>query len=227
MTLNLPPHFFRYLGLVLVFFFLGIAVIVLQGMAAYPGLAPLNATELQSRYDYHVANVIPFMDSVFLRLVFLNGGVALFVVVVPQFWAWVWWFRCDILEPLLVIMKGTVILLMLALGHNSFLRLYISYKTLPPGIFATMYLPHGIPEILAFVAAGVFSFFCIDSLGDFLRRNADAPDLHPGDIGLFIFNRIWRGVLIILAVLVIAAFIESRVTPLMVKAAYEAALSAG
>ena len=183
MTLKLPPHFYRYLGLVLVFFFLGIGVIVLQGMAAYPGLAPLNATELQSRYSYHVAYVMPFMDSVFLRLVFFNGGVALFVVVVPQFWAWVWWFRRDILEPLLVIMKGTVILLMLALGHNSFLRLYISYKTLPPDIFATMYLPQAAPgEFLARQGC------CRNGTG---RKASRAPALcnHSGPmtIGMWIF----------------------------------------
>jgi len=222
-----PDHFYRYLGLVLVFFFLGVGIMVLQCMAAYPGLVMLNSTELQARYDYHVTFVIPFMESVFLRLVFLNCGVALFLVVVPQFWAWVWWFRRDILEPLLVIMKGTVILLMLALGHNSILRMYISYRTLPFDIFATMYYPHGIPEILAFIAAGVFSFICIDSLGDFLRRNAASLDLHPGDIGLFIFNRIWRVLLIIILVLVIAAAIESEVTPLMVKAAFESTLQAG
>jgi hypothetical protein len=223
MTPRLPEHFFWHVSGVLAFFLLGVMVIVLQCYAAAPNLAPMDGTALQAYYSHHVSVVMPFLDGSFLRLIFLNGGVALFIVCVPLFWVWIWWFQRDWLEPIVVIMKGTVLILMLAMGHNSFPRLYWTYQTLPPGVFGTLYYPHGIPELFAFLAAGVFSLTCIDSLQQYLSEHGKL-DLHPGDVGLFLFKKIWAGMLCIILLLMVSAFIESQVTPHLVKAALENAL---
>jgi hypothetical protein len=225
MTPRLPDHFFWHVLGVLAFFLLGLFVMILQSYAAAPSPVPLNATGLVTYYGNHVNVVMPFLDGALYRIIFLNGGVSLFIVCVPLFWVWIWWFRRDWLEPLVVIMKGTVLLLMMALGHNSFGRIYTWYSTLPPEVFWTLLYPHGIPELLAFFIAGVFSLTCIDKLQNYLLEHGD-EGLHPGDIGLFLFHRIWPVMLCILLLIIAAAFIESQVTPHLVKAAVETALRA-
>ena len=223
MTQRLPDNFSWHVLGVFAFFLLGVIIIVLQSAADTPGLAQLGAADLQGYYLHHVSTVMPFLAAAFLRLIFLNCGVALFIVCVPMFWVWIWWFRRDMLEPIVVIMKGTVLILMMAMGHNSFPRLYLTYRTLPFDVFATLYYPHGVLEIFAFLAAGIFSLTCIDSLHAYLQDHGN-DDLHPGDVGIFIFGRIWFGALCIMLLLVIAAFIESQVTPEMVEAALEHAM---
>jgi uncharacterized membrane protein SpoIIM required for sporulation len=121
-------------------------------------------------------------------------------------------------------MQVTVAVLICALGHNSFVRLYVAAATLPREIVMVSYLPHGIMEMLAFVLAGTFSLPCIDSIPVFLRDKKDATDLHPGDISLFIIGRVWRQFALVLFLMAVAAAIECWVTPHLVKAALEAAL---
>lgn len=75
-------------------------------------------------------------------------------------------------------MQGTVFVLVAALGHNSFTKAWVWYKTLPPGIVTTLYYPHGILEMLAFILAGTFSLLCIRELGGYLRTAGGTPTLH-------------------------------------------------
>ena len=81
---------------------------------------------------------------------------------------------------------------MLALGHNSFPKLYVTCRTLSWQMVATMYLPHGWLEMLAFVLTGTSAFLCIDALKAYLLENGNSHTLHPGDICLFILGRIWK-----------------------------------
>jgi hypothetical protein len=219
--MGLTGPFARTFALVTLALLLGIGILVVETVITVPGLAPYNATELHGRYLFHTTVVVPRMAHVYPQLLLSNAGVALFVLLVPLYWVGIWWFRRDLLEYVLLLMQGTVFLLVAALGHNSFSKAWVWYKTLPPGIVATLYYPHGVLEMLAFVLAGTFSLLCIRDLGTYLKKSADSPDLHPGGIALFIFSRTYRVFLVIFFLLAVAAAIECFVTPLMVKSAYE------
>jgi uncharacterized membrane protein SpoIIM required for sporulation len=87
-----------------------------------------------------------------------------------------------------------------------------------------MYLPHGILEMPAFILAGTFSLLCIDELRTFLKGKNNSPDLHPSEISLFIFGKVWRWFVLVFILIAVAAAIECFVTPQLVKAGLEAAL---
>ena len=222
--MKLPDHFLRYFLIATGILILGILFVIVQTAVTIPGLAPLNATELQARADHHSLTVMPFMARVYPKLLFLNAGVALFILMVPLFWVWVWWFRRDLLDTMIVFMQATVCMLMWALGHNSFSRIYITYQQLSWQMIATMYLPHGWLEMLAFVLAGTSALLCIDALRAYLQENGNSPDLHPGDICVFILGRVWKAGLVIFFLMAFAAAIECWVTPVLVKSAFDAAL---
>jgi len=222
--MKLPEHFLRYFLIAALLLIAGTGFVILQTAITHPGLERFDATELQAQADYHSKTVIPFMATVYPRLLFSNAGVALFILMVPLFWAGVWWFRRDLLDAVIVFMQGTVCLLMLALGHNSFTKVYVTSRLLPWPVVATMYLPHGWLEMLAFVLAGTSAFLCIDSLKLYLQENGNADALHPGDICLFIFGRAWKPGLVIFILMAIAAAIECWVTPVLVESALQAAL---
>ena len=222
--MKLPDHFLRSFLIATALLLLGILFVIIQTAVMTPDLAPLNATELQARADHHHLTVMPFMAKVYLKLLFLNAGVALFIMMVPLFWVWVWWFRRDLLDMMITFMQGTVCLLMWALGHNSFARIYITYRQLSGQMIATMYLPHGWLEMLAFVLAGTSAFLCIDALEIYLQENGNSHSLHPGDICLFILGRAWKMGLLVFFLMAIAAAIECWVTPVLVKSAFDAAL---
>jgi uncharacterized membrane protein SpoIIM required for sporulation len=121
-------------------------------------------------------------------------------------------------------MQSTAGILMVALGHNSFTRMYITYRQLSWQMIATMYLPHCWLEMLAFVLAGTSAFLCIDALKKYLEENGNSADLQVGDICLFIFGRVWKAGLVIFVLMAVAAIIECWVTPVLVESAFEAAL---
>jgi hypothetical protein len=222
--MKLPEHFLRYFLFATGLLILGILFVILQTALTNPDLAPLNATELQARADHHSLTVMPFIARVYPKLLFLNAGVALFILIVPLFWVWVWWFRRDLLDMMIRFMQGTVCLLMFALGHNSFTRIYITYRQLSWQMIATMYLPHGWLEMLAFVLAGTSAFLCIDALRTYLQENGNSQTFHPGDICLFILGQVWKAGLVIFFLMAIAAAIECWVTPVLVKSAFDTAL---
>ena len=222
--MKLPDHFLRYFIFATILLLLGIVFVIVQTAVTNPDLVPLNATELRARADHHSLTVMPFMARVYPKLLFLNAGVALFILMVPLFWVWVWWFRRDLLDTMIMFMQGTVCLLMWALGHNSFTRIYITYQQLSWQMIATMYLPHGWLEMLAFVLAGTSAFLCIDALKIYLKENGNSHSLHPGDICLFILGRAWKMGLLVFFLMAIAAAIECWVTPVLVKSAFDAAL---
>jgi len=222
--MKLPDQFVRYFLIATALLIFGIVFVIVQTAVTNPGLEPLNATELRARADHHRITVMPFMARVYPRLLFLNTGVALFILMVPLFWVWVWWFRRDLIDKVVAFMQGTVCLLMLALGHNSFMRIYITYRQLSWQMIATMYFPHGWLEMLAFVLAGTSALLCIDALKIYLQENGNSHTLHPGDICLFIFGRVWKAGLVIFVLMAIAAAIECWVTPVLVESAFEAAL---
>ena len=225
MTTKTPDRFLQYFVLVTLVLLLGIGLLVIETVVTRPGLAPYNATELKGEYVFYKIVVVPRMTHVYPQLLLSNAGVALFMLLVPLYWTWIWWFRRDFLKYIILLMQGTVFVLVAALGHNSFSKAWVWYKTLPPGIVATLYYPHGVLEMLAFILAGTFSLLCIRDLGEYLQKTGDSPALHPGEIPLFIARRTWKVFLLILALLAVAAAIECYLTPLMVKSAYEAAIA--
>ncbi len=222
--MKIPPHFLRYFLIAALILITGIIFVILQTAVTHPGIEQFDAMELQAQAQYHNTTVIPFMAKVYPKLLFLNAGVALFILMVPLFWVWVWWFRRDLLDMMIAFMQGTVCLLMLALGHNSFTKVFITYRLLPWTVIATMYLPHGWLEMLAFVLAGTSAFLCIDALKAYLQENGNPDTLHPGDICLFILDRTWRAGLAIFVLMAIAAAIECWMTPVLVESALQAAL---
>jgi hypothetical protein len=222
--MKIPDQFTHYFLLVTLVLLLGIGILVLETIVTKPDLAPSNATELNEDYVFHSMVVLPRMTRVYPQLLLSNAGVALFLLLVPLYWVWIWWFRRDLLDQVLLLMQGTVFVLVAALGHNSFTKAWVWYKTLPPGIVATLYYPHGVLEMLAFILAGTFSLLCIRDLGGYLRTAGGSPTLHQGEISLFIVRRTWKVFLLILALLAVAAAIECFITPIMVKSAYEGVL---
>ena len=78
--------------------------------------------------------------------------------------------------------------------------------------------------MLAFVLAGTSAFLCIDALKKYLQENEKSRELHPGDICLFIFRRVWKAGVVIFVLMAIAAAMECWVTPVLVESAFEAAL---
>lgn len=222
--MKLPDQFLRYFLIATGILILGILFIIIQTAVTHPGLVPLDHTGIQVRADYHRDVVMPKMATVFPLLLFLNAGVALFILMVPLFWVGVWWFRRDLTGTMTAFMQGTICLLMLALGHNSFTKIYVTYRLLPWQMIGTMYLPHGLLEMLGFVLAGTFAFLNIESLRDYLLKNGNSSALHPGDICLFILGRTWKIGLVIFFLMAIAAAIECWVTPVLVESAFDAAL---
>ena len=222
--MKIPDHFLRYFLIAAGLLILGILFVIVQTAVMNPDLAPLNATELQARADHHSLTVMPFMARVYPKLLFLNAGVALFILMVPLFWVWVWWFRRDLLDTMIMLMQGTVCLLMWALGHNSFTRIYI---TLPAASMADD-RDHVSPPWLAGDARlcpcrdfRVSLYRCPESIPAGKRQLEYPP---PGDICLFILGRAWKAGLVIFFLMAIAAAIECWVTPVLVKSAFDAAL---
>jgi hypothetical protein len=222
--MKLPDHFFRYFLIAAFLLSAGILFVIIQTAVTNPGLAPLDHAALQARADYHRSILMPHMAGVFPRLLFANAGVALFILMVPLFWVWVWWFRRDSLDRVITFMQGTVCLLMVALGYNSFPKIYTTYRLLSWQMVLTMYLPHGWLEMLAFILAGTFAFLSIDALKTYLKKNGDSQTLHAGDICLFILGRAWKAGLLVFILMAIAAAIECWVTPVLVESAFAAAL---
>jgi len=222
--MKIPDHFLRYFLIATILLLLGIVFVIVQTAVTHPGLEPLNATELRLRADYHSQVIIPAIAKVYPKLLFLNAGVALFILIVPLSWVWVWWFRRDLIDLMIPVMQGTVCILMWALGHNSFTKVYLTYRLLSWNMIATMYLPHGWLEMLAFILAGTCAFLTIDDLKGYLRENGNARTLHPGDICLFVLGRVWKAGIVIFVLMAIAAAVECWVTPELVRSAFEAAL---
>jgi hypothetical protein len=224
--MKLHENFLRYFIIATIILLSGIILVIIQTAITHPGVTPLNATALQARADHHTLVVIPVLAKVFPKLLFLNAGVALFILIVPLFWVWVWWFRRDLFDTMILLMQGTVCLLMLALGHNSFIKIYDTYRQLSLEMIATMYFPHGWLEMLAFILAGTSAFLCIDALRIYLQENGNSHTLHPGDVCLFILGRVWEMGVLIFVLMAIAAAIECWVTPVLVKSAFDNALLA-
>ena len=224
--MKLPDHFLRYFIIATLILLSGIIFVIIQTAITHPGVTPLNATALQARADHHTLVVMPFLATVYPKLLFLNAGVALFILIVPLFWVWVWWFRRDLLATMILLMQATVCLLMWALGHNSFIKIFDTYRQLSLQLTATLYLPHGWLEMLAFILAGTSAFLCIDALRVYLQENGNSHTLHPGDVCLFILGRAGKPGLVIFFMMAIAAATECWVTPVLVRSAFDAALLA-
>jgi hypothetical protein len=222
--MKLPCNFLRYFCLAAFLLFAGIVIVIIQTTIIYGDVAPLNETQLQARADYHSQTIIPAIARVYPLLLFANAGVALFILMVPLFWVWVWWFQRGMLDITIRVMQATVTILMVALGHNSFDMMYLTYRLLSWQMIAIMYIPHGWLEMLAFILAGTTAFLTIDALKKYLQENGSSHTLHPGDICLFIFDRVWRIGIMIFLFMAIAAAIECWVTPVLVKSAFNAAL---
>jgi hypothetical protein len=223
-SMKLPDHFLRYFLIATLLLTAGIVFVIIQTAITNPHLLPLDPAALQARADYHSSTFMPYIAGVFPRLLCANAGVALFILMVPLFWVWVWWFRRDLLDQVVLLMQATAGILMVALGHNSFTKIYITYRQLSGQMIATMYLPHGWLEMLVFVLAGTSALLCIDALKIYLQENRNLHTLHPGNICLFIVGRVWKAGIVIFVLMAIAAALECWVTPVLVESAFDAAL---
>ena len=216
MNVKIPKQGILNFLIVTLVLVLGIVIVLFQSAATHPGLVPDNPSELQAYYLYHVTVVTPHMSTVFLRLFLSNAGVALAILLVPLYLVWIWWLNRSLLTIVIWCMKGTVFLLVLALGYNSFSYACVTLGTFPFPVFLAMYFPHGWLEMLAFILAGTCSLVCIDTLHEYLSVHENDLSLHPGEIVFFIFNRVWLMFLVIASLLAIAAAIECWITPPMV-----------
>jgi hypothetical protein len=223
--MKVPDSFFRYFALTAFVLLIGIALAALQTTVMQPDLAQCNETQLNARLTFQEAFVTPRLATVYPLVLFINAGVALFLLFVPLYWAGIWYLRRDLLPQVILLMRATVLLLMLSLGHNTFSKIGELFATLPPNVAATYYYPHGILEALSFVLAGTFSLLCISSLEGWLAQKSDTSGLHIGNVVNFIVSCTWRIYVVIVVILAVSAAIECFVTPSMVEAAYRTALA--
>jgi uncharacterized membrane protein SpoIIM required for sporulation len=214
-------QFLFYFFIVSIVMLLGIGLGLLHGFISQPATTPLNQTDLALKYAVQVKYIIPQMQKVFTLLSLFNIGVAMLILIFPLYWVWVAWFSHNILTPTSVPMKITVYFLILAVGHNTFLKTYGHYKTFPFSIFINMYFFHAFFEILAYIMAGTFSLLCIDAVRKLLE---DPGKLRSADICVFLFHKIWRFVLITIFFVIIGAFVECFITPELVRKSMEVLL---
>ncbi len=179
MTTKNPEQGILYFLIVTGTLFVGIVLVLFQSSVTHPAIVQHNASALLAYYSYHVTFVTPYMSSVFLRLFLSNAGVALVVLLVPLYWVWIWYLDRTFLTPVIRTMQSTVLLLVLALGHNSFSYAWRTFSTYPLPVFLAMYFPHGGLEMLAFILAGTYSLVGIDAVNRHLGDPA-GPARIPG-----------------------------------------------
>lgn len=108
------------------------------------------------------------------------------------------------------------------IGINTFSDFYFSFMQNPLSIVAASYLPHGIIEISAFILSGAFVLIFRDCFKQTVIKNSQNNDLKILLKNLF-FELIPIFLLIVLMIL-LAAMIESQITPIIVKNAFESYL---
>ena len=223
--MKVPDHFLRYFLIATGMLILGILVVIVQTAVTKPGLVPLDHAGLQARADYHRDMVMPKMAIAFPLLLFLNTGVALFILMVPLFLIWIWWFQEGSHRHRGRFPAGNG----LPADAGAWPKLiYKNLRDLPAhgmAMIETMHLPHGLPEMLGFVLAGTCAFLTIKTPRDYLLKNGNSPALHHGDICLFILGRAREIGLVIFFLMAVAAALEYWVTPVLVESAFEAALN--
>lgn len=168
----------------------GIALAMIHGFYINPDPKPLNATELQGKMLVQSQVVIPHMQKTFPLLVLFNIGVAFIILMFPLYWIWIastvrTFFlrhRCPWKQRYIF---------SIAVGHNTFFKPYLSLKTISFPVFLTMYYPHTLGEILAYILAGTFSLLCIDEVRRYFSTCQSIQDIHPGDLILIIFHQVW------------------------------------
>ncbi len=213
--------FLIYLLVIGLLFSLGISLAFFSDAQKNPDLEYHNQTELHQFHSLHVHGIIPKLSGAFPILLFLNGGVVLFILLVPLYWIGIWWIRRDLLVPVTKVMQGTVCLLVFALGHNTFAMLYELYRTMPFLVFITMYFPHGILEIPAFILAGTCSLVTVAKVRQYLEERNNVTGVYLEDIVFFIVKTVWKPLIICISDLAVAAAIECWITPHLVKEALE------
>src|SRR5512147_2798954 len=78
----LPPRFWRDFLIASALLLAGIMLAIVQAFLASPHVIPLDPAGLAARAGYHRDTVMPFLAAAFPRLLFLNAGVALFILIV-------------------------------------------------------------------------------------------------------------------------------------------------
>lgn len=214
--MKVSHRFLAYFLFVSLAMLCGIGLALLHGIIVNPDPKPMNTTEIEERYQFQTSYKIPYMQKVFPLLTVFNIGVSIIIVLFPLYWIWIVRYSSNLLTPDSVPMKGTVYFLIMAVGHNTFYKTYIFYKTLPPSIFGTMLYPHAILEIFAYILAGVISLLCIDEVRAYMKKHDCLQDLHPGDLSIFILHRTWIGIIFIAVLILIAGYIECYITPSLV-----------
>lgn len=205
----------------------GILLVIPETLLTRPNLVAANTTQLIARYQFQAGFVVPGMPADFLRIFLPNAGVALFLIMVPLYWVWIWWLSRGLAAAVGRCMTGTAWLLLFALGHNTFRWWYWLVSTYPLPVVYTMYYPHGWIEVFAFLLAGAVSFDSIRATKAFMRDRGEDPGLHPGEITLSVVGRVWRPYIVIFTLMAVAGIIECWVTPAMVADRLGAAILAG
>lgn len=205
-----------YIVLISLTMICGVGLAMIHGFILNPDPKPLNATELQSKFLVQSQVLVPQMERIFPLLTIFNIGVAFIIFMFPLYWIWIVKYSSNILTLSQVPLKPTVYFLILFVGHNTFYKSYIALKTIPFPVFLTMYYPHTLIEILAYILAGTFSLLCIDKIREYLQTPQSIQDIHPGDLSLVILNQIWYVFILIGVLLIVSGAIECYITPKMV-----------
>jgi uncharacterized membrane protein SpoIIM required for sporulation len=184
----------------------------------------MSKTELERRYTNYVDEKIPNINKKFLNIFLNNLRVSLFII-----------FPAFLILGLVIIDKNIfelsnfllqVVLFVtffVVIGVNTFSNFYQFFAEYPLIIVVASYLPHGIIEILAFVLSGTMVLVFRDMFKQLIIDNPSTQE--PKVIFLSIIRKLIPCIVLIICLIAIAAFIETQITPICVKSAFENSLN--
>lgn len=183
----------------------------------------MSKPELEKRYTNYVDDKIPNINKNFLNI-FLNNLIVSLFIIIPAFMI----LRLVIRERNIFELSNFLLQLVLfvtffvVIGVNTFSNFYQFFSEYPMIIVAAYYLPHGIIEILSFVLSGAMVLVFRDM---FKQLIIDTPSTQePKVIFQSIILKQIPCIVLIICLIAIAAFIETQITPICVKSAFENSL---
>lgn len=195
--------------------------------ALFPNIPVYNDAQLSKVYDEYVNEKTPQLAKMFPDI-FVNNLRAFWAITAFPFVALLIFFvleryGSDIrrIDSMTLVFKAPLILLMIILGFQTFDGLYIYFSAFPIAVALISYLTHGIIEIPAMIISGIFGFKVADVIIENLQSTLGKPIFEQ-------LREVFKGwkhyltfLFVIFVLVLVAALIESYITPIVVKVAFE------
>lgn len=215
-----------YFLLMLISLLIGIFLISSLQFTIDPEVGQLDKEELTQKYYEYVNNQTPRINSDFGKIFTTNviscSITILFPVIVLIVFGLVFFIIPDNPSNLhFYWLKIPIFLIMIITGYKTFSTLYYNIRYFPLELIFSFYLPHGIFEITTIVLGGVFALIISDELIEKIRKRPNFS-LKTGFIVIIdSWKNIAKYLLVVTSLLLIAAFIETFITPYVVKETFK------